>query len=389
MKVIKLLLASFLAFSSLFAEEEPFNNLAFGVALFDTLDQNSHCISPYSIASALFIPYAGAEGDTKLQMSKTLNFPSPTPILADRFAQQNRMLTYHPSNYPESFHISIANSLWIQNDAKLLPQFLKIVQNELGATVRTTDFVKQTEASRDRINMWVNRETNGKIPELLAQGVIGPSTRMVVVSALYLKARWMNTFNSNYTRPQPFFATKTDTKTLPMMSQTETFGYFENSDYQALDLPLENPGAEGPNVSLIILLPRSEFNPTADDLAQLFSGLAPTRVKVSIPKFEIRDRMSVKDTLIKLGMEIPFTEEADFSGIMENQPLLISDVIHETYFNVAEDGIEAAAATAVVMMKTSMPVGEPKEFKADRPFIFILRENVSGEILFLGRYAGS
>lgn len=389
MKILKLLSVSFLAFGALFAEN-PISSAQLSTALYNTLDEGSHCISPYSIASALFIPYAGANGETKTQMATALNFTLPLPVLADHLATQNRLLTYHPSNYPDTFHISIANSLWIQNNARLLPSFLKITQHELGATVRTVDFAKQTEASRNRINQWVNRETFGKIPELLREGSINANTQMVVVSALYLKAKWMNPFNPDNTQAQPFFSSKEVTQTLPMMTQTESFGYVENADYQAVSLPLEKPGREGPHLSLTLILPKAgDYHLEAESLAALFPSLQMQRVKVTIPRFEMRDRMSVKDSLAKLGMQDAFTEQADFFGIMENQPLFISDVIHETYFNVAEFGIEAAAATAVIMMKTSLPVGEPKEFKADRPFFFVLRDSATEEILFIGRYAGS
>lgn len=397
MRIIALFWICCLALSPLHADEGTkaslvANNLEFGINLYNTLSGNvSPCISPYSISSALFVPYAGSRGETQEQMASTLKFMLPTPLLAGAYANINRNLSYHPSNYPDSFRISIANSLWVQNTERFFPPFLKIVQNELGATVKGVDFIKQTEASRDRINAWVSRETNGKISDLLAQGTITSDTRMVVVSALYLKGDWILPFNVQNTRKGTFFPNKTETTTLPMMNQTENFNYFENESVQAIDLAVESPGSEAPKIALTLIIPRNgdELEVNAEMLNQIFEGMKQERVEVSIPKFQIRSKTSMKETLVKLGMEIAFTGDADFSGIIENGGLTISDVIHEVYLNVAEAGIEAAAATAVIMMKMSMPIGETKVFKADRPFFFVLRDTKTGIALFMGRYDGN
>lgn len=379
------------------AEEESIqitvaqDNLAFGLELFHAQDQGkTSCISPYSIASALFIPYAGAEGLTKEEMGMVLGFKRPVPIMADAFSGLNRTLTYHPSNFPDSFRLLIANSLWVQNESRLIPSFLKVVQNELGGTVRPVDFIKQTEATRDRINDWVSRETNSKITNLLAEGSVTQQTQMVVVSALYLKGEWMYPFNADNTHMEPFFAGKEVTQTLPMMTQTEVLDYYEDDTLQAVDMPLEYTGKVGPKIAMTFILPKGgEEVFTAEKIQQIQAGMQRSRVALTLPKFQIRHHLSVKDSLIKLGMEVPFTSKADFSGIMKDAELTISDVIHETYLNVEEAGIEAAAATAVVMMKTSLPTEPPKVFRADKPFYFIIKDSQSGVALFLGRFYGN
>lgn len=395
MKVQSLLWIFCLVLSPLYADEGAKeslveNNLDFGINLYNTISSTTNpCISPYSITSALFVPYAGAKGETKDQMAATLKFALPAPLLANAYSELNRKLTYHPSNYPESFRINIANSLWVQNSERILPSFLKIVQHELGATVRSTDFIKQTEASRDKINDWVSHATNAKITDLLSEGTITSGTRMVVVSALYLKGEWLSPFNVQNTHLDTFFPTKSETKTLSMMNQTESLPYFENESVQAVELAVESPSPDAPKLALTVMLPKNGDEVTSEMLNQVFDGMKQERVNLTIPKFQMRSRMSVKESLAKLGMEKAFTADADFTGIMEKSGLTISDVIHETYLNVAEAGIEAAAATAVVMMKTSLPIGEPKVFKADKPFFFVLRDTKSGIALFLGRYDGS
>lgn len=397
MKLPILLLTALTVCNVLFGDSQAIeavtrDNARFALALFDTLESDQdHCISPYSIASALFIPYVGAEGETEQEMSDVLEFYMPKETLADTFSAINRALTYHPSNFPDSFRLLMANSLWVQTGNKLLPDFRSLVEKNLGAKVRNVDFIKQTETARQQINGWVQQQTSGKIENLLSEGAVDKATRMVVVSALYAKGKWQQPFNPDSTRAEPFFPDSSQTITLPMMHQTEMFGYAETDSYQALELPLEYPGREGPQLVMTVILPKKEQPFTLDlpTLQAVSKQLTPERVSVTLPKFQLRDQMSVKKSLMELGMEQPFSLGADFSGIAGARNLVISDVIHETYFDVAEAGVEAAAATAVIMMRTSLPIGEPVLFTADHPFYFMLRDLETGALLFLGHYRGS
>lgn len=385
--------------SLLFGESDPKNSTAedqnkFGWELYRIVkkDEGNLCFSPFSIVSALSIPYLGAEGKTQQQMRETLFFAATPTEQAQSIFKLDDFLTRHPTNYPQSYRILTANSLWVQERMRLQSSFLSAVRRDFRSTVQRVNFINATEVSRGKINRWVSHQTNNKIVELIPKGFLTPSTRMVVASALFLKAHWMKPFSKNETHQYPFFLIGKKTITVPMMYQIGSYPYLELDDVTVLELPLERPSNEAPELVVDIVLPKDkkglqelEDKLSLSTLQSWFEKMQNSDVSVTLPKFIVNQSLALVDAFKEMGMVAPFTDQADFSGITGNKDLMISKIIHQAYFDLAEGGVEAAAATAASMSLTSMPIDTPKVFKADRPFLFFLRDRQTGVILFIGR----
>jgi len=234
----------------------------------------------------------------------------------------------------------------------------------------------------------VEKKTNNKIKNLIAKGVLDSMTRLVLTNAIYFKGNWHSQFQEDRTRPAPFTLLNGDRVEVPMMNQTAEFGYMETEDFQALELPYVDN-----ELSMIILLPKQtdgltkfEQTLTLENLSQWLSKLHKREVIVSIPKFKMTSQFSLASVLKSMGMADAFNQaKADFSGMNGKKDLFISAVIHKAYVDVNEEGTEAAAATAVTMRLTSIGPDQTPVFRADHPFLFLIRDNHSGSILFIGR----
>jgi len=282
--------------------------------------------------------------------------------------------------------LSVANSLWPQQDYKLLKSFLSLVREHYGASVTPLDF-RASEPARKMINIWVEDKTNQKIKDLIPGGVLSAATRLVLVNAIYFKGNWTSPFKAEETKEQPFRLQSGQTVQAPLMFQQKHLSYAEDDELQSLELPYA-----GDDLFMIVLLPRK-----ADGLASLESSLSPANlakwtqamsssdVKVYLPKFKMTCRFSLNDTLKAMGMSNAFDQaQADFSGMDGSRNLFISAAVHKAFVEVNEQGTEAAAATGIAMGLTALP-RRPIEFRADHPFIFLIRERSTGSILFIGR----
>ncbi|GAI76663.1 unnamed protein product, partial [marine sediment metagenome] len=249
------------------------------------------------------------------------------------------------------------------------------------------DFAGATETARKTINAWVEKKTKDKIKELLKPGVLNRLTRLVLTNAIYFKGNWDSQFEKARTQPAPFTLTDGKKVNVPMMNQTEKFKYTEAESFQALELPYVDN-----ELSMVILLPKetdglSDFEKTltAGNLSEWLGKLRKRKVIVSVPKFRMTSQFSLAAVLKSMGMTDAFVPDAaDFSGMNGKRDLFISAVIHKAYVEVNEEGTEAAAATGVVIGVTSMPA-RPPVFRADHPFLFLIRDNRTGSILFIGR----
>jgi len=286
----------------------------------------------------------------------------------------------------EGFRLNIVNAIWGQTGYKFLREFLDVLAENYGAGLRLLDFVKAPEESRITINDWVSDQTEGRIEDLIPQGEIDALTRLVLANAIYFNAAWLNPFEEERTQDGPFYLLDGGQVTVPMMRQTELFGYAEGEGYQAVELPYD-----GSELSMVILLPRpGEFEAFEGSLNAaradaVLKELAHKQVALTLPKFEFESGFRLVEALAAMGMPVAFSDDADFSGMTGNLDLFISAVIHKAFVSVDEAGTEAAAATAVVMeMKAARPT-EPVEVTVDRPFVFLIRDIQSGAILFVGR----
>ncbi len=377
-------------------------NTQLALALYEKLrtGDGNLFFSPYSVSTALGMTYAGARGETERQMAEAMWYPtSPQvlaklgvagkPMTAEEFAGAFGRIIHdlNARGGTDAYELRVANALWGQKDFAFLDAFARLVEAEYGGRIRNVDFVASAEKARRTINTWVEEQTNGKIKDLISQGAIGPMTRLVLTNAIYFKGNWARQFDEDRTQDAPFTLLDASKVQVPMMNQKARFGYAEADNLQVLQLPYV-----GDELSMVILLPKAadgigrlEQQLTAENIARWLDDLREREVIVSIPKFKMTSKFSLESVLRSMGMGQAFGGAADFSGMTGRRDLFISAVIHQAYVDVNEEGTEAAAATGVVMRLTSAMPDRTPVFQADHPFLFMIRDNTSGSILFLGR----
>ncbi|MBN2015078.1 MAG: serpin family protein [Candidatus Altiarchaeota archaeon] len=341
--------------------------------------------SPYSISSALAMTYEGARGETAEEIQAVFHFPENDSGRRQGFSAANAEINREGKAYA----LSTANALWAQRDFVFLPEYFKVVEEYYSGKATNLDFVLETEKSRMTINSWVEEHTNDKIKDLIPSGAITPLTRLVLTNAIYFKGTWVKQFNESLTEERDFRVGGEKTVKVDMMSMfMEDFNYTETADAQILELPYS-----GGELSMLILLPKDdditslEESLSAEKLSAWRKALREEKIdELYLPRFKFETKYFMAETLKAMGMLTAFSYEADFSGMDGKRDLYISSVIHQAFVGVNEEGTEAAAATAVIMTLSATP--EPQEriiFNADHPFIFIIQQKSSGNILFLGR----
>ena len=366
-------------------------NSAFAFDLYQVLREEDDNLfySPYSISLALAMTYAGARSETAQQMADTLYFSLPQDRLHPAINSLDIELAQRGEGAQgkdgEGFRLNIVNAIWGQKDYKFLAEFLDVLAEDYGAGLRILDFVGAPEESRITINNWVGDQTEGRIEDLIPQGLINALTRLVLTNAIYFNAAWQYPFEEDVTDDGTFYLLKGNEITVPMMRQTESFGYAEGDGYQAIELPYD-----GRELSMVILLPaRGQFESfevslDAQRVDAILGSLEQREINLTMPRFEFESDFGLKEALTALGMPVAFSGGADFSGMTGKRDLFIADVIHKAFVSVDEAGTEAAAATAVVMELTALP-GMPIDVNVDHPFIFLIRDIETGAILFVGR----
>ncbi|KAJ6664524.1 hypothetical protein lerEdw1_007181 [Lerista edwardsae] len=368
-------------------------NTAFALDLFKKLSKDDPkknlFYSPLSVSSALSMVFQGAKGNTAAQMSKVLSVTRAGEI--------------HPGyekliseiNKPDTkYLLRLANRLFGETSYDFLVSFTDSCQKFYHADLKKLDFRANTEDSRKHINAWVEEKTEGKIQNLLAPGIINSLTRLVLVNAIYFKGNWANQFLKDRTMERPFKITKNETKMVQMMYKKAKFNMTYISDHRTKILEVPYVDNE---LSMIILLPDEiEDNSTGLEKLEremtyekLMDWINPemmdlTEVELSLPKFKLEEKYDLKPVLRSLGMTEAFDEgKADFSGMSSNKDLFLSEVVHKSFVEVNEEGTEAAAATAAIMMMRCAMI--TPRFTADHPFLFFIRHNLTRCILFYGR----
>jgi serpin B len=341
--------------------------------------------SPFSISTALAMTYAGARGDTADEMAKALDFTVSQDRLHPAFAAV--LAQINEGGKKRGYQLSVANALWGQQGFGFLPDFLNLTRDRYGAGLHEVDFVNATEAARKLINAWVEKETQDKIKDLLPPGVLTVDTRLVLTNAIYFKGFWAEKFKKEFTHEEPFKTSASTTVKVPLMQRTGDYLYLDGGDFQALELPYQ-----GKDLSMVVLLPKKvdglgdfEQKLTEANLTGWLGKLRKQEVQVALPQFKMTKEFSLNDALKALGMRRAFIPGgADFTGMSgSGKKLFISAVVHKAFVDVNEEGTEAAAATGVVINKESARI--TPVFQADHPFVFLIRDNRSGSVLFMGR----
>ncbi|MBF0570520.1 MAG: serpin family protein [Candidatus Omnitrophica bacterium] len=367
-------------------------NNKFAFDLYDRMSSKDGNIffSPYSLSSALSMTYEGAKGQTADEMRSALHLPP------DDAARRGEVSAFIQSINREdkAYELSTANALWAQKAFPFKADYLNLVKNTYFAEARNLDFVSNPEGARVTINGWVSDNTKNRINNLLPSRSITTETRLVLTNAVYFKGKWSVPFKKKNTKPEAFWLDPDHSvQTDMMMLVGESFDYIDNDQAQLLKISYQ-----GEAFSMLIILPRSknlqvlEKALTSDTLMQWQMVMMPQKVNIFLPKFKLDFHYEMKGILIGMGMKLAFDmNNADFSSMADLKPdehLYVDQVYHKAWIDTSEEGTEAAAATAVVMKLTmsARPIKiEPKIFRADHPFIFIIQDNRTKQILFMGR----
>ncbi len=367
-------------------------NNTFAINLYETLrSQNGNLVfSPYSISLALAMTYAGARNETESQMAKAMQFTLPQAQLHPAFNALDLAFTNEgkaQGNNGQPMQLNIANAIWAEQTYPFQQAYLDLIAKNYGAGIQLADFIKNFEPVRGQINSWVSNQTKNKINDLLAPGSVNSSTRMVLVNAIYFKADWAVPFDANNTSDSTFNLLDGSQTQVKMMNNDElTLSYIKGNDYQAVELPYN-----GNTAAMDIIMPDEgnfqNFESALDTqkINDIFNSMQSTPIALGLPKFTFTTNFSLSDQLKSLGMTDAFnSNKADFSGMTGNHDLYISDVIHKAFVAVDEKGTEAAAATAVAIAGMAAPT-QKVHLVIDHPFIFVIRDLKSGQMLFVGR----
>jgi serpin B len=367
----------------------------FALKVFPLLDPSGNsntAFSPYSIIQAFALAAPGARGNTLSGIEQALSFPLPQDSLNKALNKLDLLLTSEGTGSLTAIGGQIpilrnANAIWGQAGFFILPAYLDTLAVNYGAGLYLVDFNNATEDARGTINAWVEGQTNNRIQDLIPQGGVTITTRVVLTNAVWFKANWASQFSEASTTNQSFFNQNNSTSAVPFMRQIFTVSYAQADGCQAVDITYA-----GNNFSMLVVMPAagtfdaflSSLTPTV--LGDIVNHLAAQEIDLSLPKFTFTVSVSIVPILQSLGMTDAFNKDtADFSGIDGNPDLYITDVFHKAFISVDEHGTEAAAATGIVVGPTGPPPPPPLTLTIDHPYIFMIRERQTGLILFMGK----
>lgn len=357
-------------------------------------DDGNIFFSPFSISSAFAMAYEGAREQTAEEIRSVFYFLEDSDLRRTQYAA----IFDEINKADKKYKLSTANALWAQQDYQFSDDYFENVEKYYGGKATNLDFKNNAEGSRSTINKWVEDQTNNKIKNLIPSGVINKLTKLILTNAIYFKGDWVKQFNNNDTKEENFRTydkTTVKTQMMQLIDSDAIFNYAENNTLQILEMPYS-----GDELSMLILLPKNDNLERLENilsskkLTEWKRDLEKQRVKVYISRFKFETKYFMSNDLKAMGMPLSFSDSADFSGMIGNKKLKdeglkIDEAIHQAFIEVNEEGTEAAAATAIVMVPLGAagPQKEPKipVFRADHPFIFLIQQNGTGNILFIGR----
>jgi serpin B len=338
--------------------------------------------SPFSLSTALAMVYAGARGETAKEMAAVLNFPGAWDQAQLHSAFAGLAEELNGGGRRHGHRLDIVNRIWVKQDLPLDNAFTGLLKDCYGATVGRMDFSRGPEEARQEINEWIARRTDGLLTDSLSPEALGPDAQSVLTNAIFFKGAWDHPFPARATQPAPFWVAPGQTVKVPMMEQVASFRYTAQDTCQILEMTYAHE-----SITMTILLPKQpdgladlEALLTPENLERWESRLRRRQVQVYLPRFRCQARLKLSGTLKEMGLKRPFGDDADFSGMSPGWRSRLSEVFQQAVIDVNEEGTVAAAATTTTQVRTLPPV-----FRADRPFVFLLRDSHSGSILFLGR----
>ncbi|MBN2722796.1 MAG: serpin family protein [Deltaproteobacteria bacterium] len=362
-------------------------NTEFALNLYEelvALESGNIFYSPHSISIAMAMTWAGALGDTASQMADVLQFGSVAEEVHAAFNALDLELSSRGTSDPEEFRLEIANAIWGQDGYGFLQSFLDTLALNYGSGLFLLDFFADPENSRITINDWVAENTEDRIKDLLPEGSVTNNTKLVLTNAIYFKADWNTKFHPDSTYTGEFTQLNDSKVSVDMMNAQISLPHYQGANFSTVEMPYK-----GEDISMVVILPdegefenvEAAFN--AELLSDIDSGFLTTDMILTFPKFSYEYKISLKDIFVDMGMTDAFDfGKADLSGMDGTNELYIMDVLHKAFVAVDEEGTEAAAATGVIVGDTSIP---SVTFNANRPFIYLIRDRVTGAILFVGR----
>ncbi|MFH1864596.1 MAG: serpin family protein [Candidatus Eisenbacteria bacterium] len=364
------------------------DNTEFAIELYRRVarEDGNIAMSPLSVSVATAMLYAGAAGETEREIAAAAHFTLPQETLHEEFGE---LLDELGSRVGPRAELSFLNGLWVDHRCALLSGYGDVLREHYGATPDTVDFKGAPDDASRRINRFVSEQTQGKIPSVVDPSLFSALTRVVLVNSVYFLAAWDHGFSESSTRPEPFYLPDGNAVSVDMMHKKEEVRYYQDESVQVLELPYQRSG-----LSMLLVLPASdselldlEARLTPALLSDWVEHLERTGIKMAIPRFEVTQQVDLIPVLSDMGMTSAFIfGSADLSGLCGTSDLFVSHASHHVKLGITEDGTEAAAATVYVAMAGSVSPGEGETlFRADRPFMYIVRDVRRGTILFLGR----
>lgn len=366
-------------------------NQAFALGAYHALaaGHQNLVFSPSSISIALAMTYAGAAGTTASEMAAALHYTLPPERLHPAFDALDLALASRGEGKRAAdggpMRVNVVNSVWAERTHTFRSDYLDVLATSYGAGINLLDFVGASESARTTINGWVADKTEQRIKDLLPTGSVDGATRLVLVNAVYFNAAWLYPFDPINTYDGSFTLLDDSTVSVKRMGQhLASVPALKGEGFSAVALPYDDD-----RLSLLVLAPDAgnfaNFESTLDaaKLDSIVAGLSPQQVILNMPRFRVETGESLTDLLQSLGMNAAFSSDADFSGMDGTRSLSVSEVIHKAFIDVAEKGTEAAAATAVTMVGGAAPLG--LNVFVNHPFLYVLRDQPTGAILFMGR----
>lgn len=356
------------------------NNYSFKLYQETKTDNENLFISPLSTFYALLMAYEGAENQTKQEFEKVLS-------INQQDALENFTNEINGFNGKSDDFFKISNAIWVDNSVKIHDEYRKAIERNYLSNFEETDF-SDVNATVSKINEWVSKSTHQKINDMLSSQDLNSDTKMLISNAVYFKGEWLNKFPKKNTVSAPFFSSPEDQYQTVFMKMTDKIEYYENNEFQFIAKPYKNS-----NYSFCIILPKDLFGIktieeklNTDLIKKITDSCYTTSTSLTIPKFTMQSGIRLKNPLEKLGLKSAFTQQADFSGITNDKPIFLDQILHRTWIELDEEKTEAAAATSTTIYIRGISQSKSMNFKADHPFIFFLKNNQTNALIFMGRY---
>ncbi len=362
-------------------------NNQFGIELYQQLKSKEKNLffSPFSIYTIFAIAYAGSDKQTKKEIAKVLHFPSKEKYLHISFS---KILSYFNNISKKTpINLNVINSLWAQKDYNFSKTFINLIKKYYNVSLSFVDFTKNIKSVEEKINIWIQNKTHKKIKTIITPGMITPLTRLIFCNVIYFKAPWYLRFNIENTIEDDFYVSLKEIIKVPMMRKESYFKFKDFGEFRAIELPYEN------NIlSMIIFLPNRvtgladlENKLTFYNVKKWINELMNSyerKVLVYLPKFKITYEIKLAKILAKIGLN-HLSKDANFTKATKIENIFIGKILHKTFINVNESGTEVVATTLPILFGSS--IKKPVWFKVNHPFLFLIRENKTGTILFIGR----